>query len=93
MASGRARNKPRREGFLAKERQEKGVKTTASGLQYKVIAAGRRQGAGDQRHRQVTVHYRGKLLDGTEFDSSYSRGVPATFPSTASSRAGRKRCC
>ena len=51
--------------------------TLPSGLQYKVIA----EGAGDSpaAHDQVTVNYRGKLIDGTEFDSSYKRGEPATF--------------
>jgi len=66
------------EDFLAKHGKEKGVVTTPSGLQYKVIEAGKgkQPGATDQ----VTVHYRGTLLDGTEFDSSYARGEPATFP-------------
>lgn len=66
------------EAFLARNKGAKGVKTTASGLQYKIITAGKgkRPGADDT----VTVNYRGTLIDGTEFDSSYKRGQPATFP-------------
>ena len=64
--------------FLAENRQKEGVKTTMSGLQYKVISkgTGKKPGPDDK----VTVHYRGRLLDGTEFDSSYQRDKPATFP-------------
>ncbi len=65
--------------FLEKNGHEKGVKTTASGMQYKIIAAGDAKAASPAPTDQVSVQYRGKLLDGTEFDSSYSRGVPATF--------------
>src|SRR5881392_998275 len=55
-----------------------GVKTTASGLEYKVL----KEGTGPQPKAtdMVTVNYRGTLIDGTEFDSSYKRGQPATFP-------------
>jgi FKBP-type peptidyl-prolyl cis-trans isomerase len=65
------------EAFLAENATKEGVQTTESGLQYKIITEGegRRPAATDR----VTVHYRGTLLDGTEFDSSYSRGEPATF--------------
>ena len=63
--------------FLAKNGQRKGVTTTASGLQYEVIKAG--QGTKPQATDRVTVHYRGTLINGTEFDSSYSRGEPASF--------------
>jgi FKBP-type peptidyl-prolyl cis-trans isomerase FklB len=77
-----ARNQTAAKDFLAHNGHEKGVVTTTSGLQYKIIAAGDKKappiGAGDT----VTVDYRGKLIDGTEFDSSYSRGVPAIFPIT-----------
>lgn len=66
--------------FLAKNGKEKGVITTASGLQYKVIAAGDKKAPAITSTDQVTVQYRGTLLDGTEFDSSYSHGQPATFP-------------
>jgi len=64
--------------FLADNAKKPGVKTTTSGLQYKVVkdGSGRAPKAGDT----VTVHYRGTLVDGTEFDSSYKRGQPATFP-------------
>ncbi|QID16594.1 FKBP-type peptidyl-prolyl cis-trans isomerase [Nitrogeniibacter mangrovi] len=64
--------------FLAENAKKPGVKTTASGLQYKVIKAGTgKQPTLDDR---VTTHYTGKLLDGTVFDSSRKRGAPATFP-------------
>ena len=63
--------------FLAENRQKDGVKTTMSGLQYKVISKGTGKKPG--RDNKVTVHYRGRLLDGTEFDSSYKRDKPATF--------------
>jgi FKBP-type peptidyl-prolyl cis-trans isomerase FklB len=72
------KNKKDGEAFLAKNKGEKGVKTTASGLQYKVITAGKgKQPTADDT---VTVNYRGTLIDGTEFDSSYKRNQPATFP-------------
>jgi FKBP-type peptidyl-prolyl cis-trans isomerase FkpA/FKBP-type peptidyl-prolyl cis-trans isomerase FklB len=65
------------EAFLAENGAREGVMTTESGLQYEVLtsADGPRPTAGDT----VTVHYRGTLLDGTEFDSSYARDAPATF--------------
>ncbi len=66
------------EAFLAENKNKEGVVTTASGLQYIVLKEG--DGATPEATEQVTVHYRGTLLDGTEFDSSYSRGQPATFP-------------
>jgi FKBP-type peptidyl-prolyl cis-trans isomerase len=65
------------EAFLAENASKEGVMVTESGLQYKVITEG--SGPKPQATDQVTVHYRGTLLDGTEFDSSYSRGEPATF--------------
>ena len=67
--------------FLAENKKKEGVKTTASGLQYKVI----KEGTGPQPKGTdtVTVNYRGTLIDGTEFDSSYKRGQPATFPLNA----------
>ena len=66
------------EKFLAENKSKEGVKTTASGLQYKVI----KEGTGPQPKETDTVetHYRGTLLNGTEFDSSYARNEPATFP-------------
>jgi len=54
------------------------VKTTASGLQYKMVKDG--SGAPPKPTDSVVVNYRGTLIDGTEFDSSYKRGQPATFP-------------
>ena len=63
--------------FLAENGKKQGVITTASGLQYKVLAAG--SGESPKANDEATVNYRGTLLDGTEFDSSYKRGQPATF--------------
>ncbi|MDO7636496.1 MAG: FKBP-type peptidyl-prolyl cis-trans isomerase, partial [Porticoccaceae bacterium] len=65
------------QAFLAENGTKEGVVTTASGLQYKVISAG--SGAKPTVDSTVEVHYAGRLLDGTEFDSSVKRGVPATF--------------
>jgi FKBP-type peptidyl-prolyl cis-trans isomerase len=64
--------------FLAHNGKKKGVVTTASGLEYQVLKAG--QGSSPKPGDMVTVNYRGTLLNGTEFDSSYKRGQPATFP-------------
>jgi FKBP-type peptidyl-prolyl cis-trans isomerase len=75
-----ARDEAAAKEFLAKNGKEKGVVTTASGLQYKILAAGDKKAALVAPTDTVTVEYRGKLINGTEFDSSYSRGVPATFP-------------
>ena len=75
-----ARNKTAAQDFLAKNGKQKGVQTTASGLEYKVIKAGDSKVALISATDEVTVNYRGKLIDGTEFDSSYSHGQPATFP-------------
>lgn len=66
------------EDFLAKNKTKTGVKTTASGIQYEVITEG--QGPKPVPTDTVVVHYKGTLLDGTEFDNSYKRGEPATFP-------------
>lgn len=65
------------EAFLADNAKKEGVQVTESGLQYMVITAA--DGATPTDTDQVTVHYRGTLIDGTEFDSSYARGEPATF--------------
>ena len=70
-------NKAIGEAFLAENKDKAGVKTTASGLQYRVIEAGK--GASPSATSSVVVHYRGRVIDGTEFDSSYERGQPATF--------------
>jgi FKBP-type peptidyl-prolyl cis-trans isomerase FklB len=64
--------------FLAENGKKPDVVTTASGLEYKVLNAG--SGESPKKTDEVTVNYRGKLLNGTEFDSSYRRGQPATFP-------------
>src|SRR5215475_14235216 len=64
--------------YLEDNKKKPGVKTTASGLQYKVEKEG--TGAQPKATDMVTVNYRGTLIDGTEFDSSYKRGQPATFP-------------
>ena len=64
--------------FLAENGQKPGVKTTASGLQYEVITEG--TGAQPKAADKVKVHYKGTLIDGTEFDSSYARGQPVEFP-------------
>jgi FKBP-type peptidyl-prolyl cis-trans isomerase len=66
------------EKFLAENGKREGVKTTASGLQYEIVTEG--TGAAPTAADKVTVHYKGTLIDGTEFDSSYSRGQPVTFP-------------
>lgn len=66
--------------FLAKNGQATGVITTASGLQYRILHAGDSKAAFPKINDRVTVNYRGVLLDGREFDSSYKRGQPATFP-------------
>ena len=66
--------------FLADNARREGVKTTASGLQYKVTTPG--TGRTPTVNDSVTVHYRGTLVDGTEFDSSYKRGEPIEFPLT-----------
>ena len=83
-----SRNKVRREEaeknkatgteFLAKNKEKNGVKTTSSGLQYEVITEGK--GKNPKAESNVKVHYKGTLIDGTEFDSSYSRNAPAEFP-------------
>ncbi|MBV8910080.1 MAG: FKBP-type peptidyl-prolyl cis-trans isomerase [Gammaproteobacteria bacterium] len=63
--------------FLAENEHKPGVTTTASGLQYKVLEPG--TGDSPKATDEVTVNYRGTLIDGTEFDSSYKRGQPASF--------------
>lgn len=73
-----AKNRAEGEKFLRDNAKRPGVKTTASGLQYEVL----QQGNGPKPSgptATVKVHYRGTLLDGTEFDSSYKRGEPAEF--------------
>lgn len=72
------KNKTEGDLFLAENKKKEGVITLSSGLQYKVINEG--SGAIPKLTDKVTVHYRGTLIDGTEFDSSYRRGQPVTFP-------------
>jgi FKBP-type peptidyl-prolyl cis-trans isomerase FklB len=72
------KNKGEGEKFLAENGKKEGVKTLPSGLQYKEIAPG--TGKSPKATDTVTTHYKGTLIDGTEFDSSYKRGQPATFP-------------
>lgn len=74
------KNRKEGEAFLARNKSAPGVKTTASGLQYKVMRDGTGKMPGPAH--TVTAHYRGTLIDGTEFDSSYKRGEPASFPVT-----------
>jgi FKBP-type peptidyl-prolyl cis-trans isomerase FklB len=68
------------EEFLSKNKTETGVKVTASGLQYAVIATGAGDGPKPSADSIVQVNYEGKLLDGTVFDSSFARGQAAEFP-------------
>jgi len=65
------------EAFLAENAQKEGIVVTESGLQYEVLREG--DGAMPVPGDQITIHYKGTLLDGTQFDSSYDRGEPATF--------------
>lgn len=71
-------NKAAGEAFLAENAKKPNIITTASGLQYEVLKKG--EGAKPSATDSVTVHYKGTTIDGSEFDSSYSRGEPATFP-------------
>jgi FKBP-type peptidyl-prolyl cis-trans isomerase len=71
-------NKKKGEDFLANNKKKDGVQVTDSGLQYRVIKAG--DGPKPASDDTVEVHYRGKLIDGSEFDSSYSRNEPSKFP-------------
>jgi FKBP-type peptidyl-prolyl cis-trans isomerase len=73
-----AANKKSGEDFLAKNKTNKDVKTTESGPQYTIEKEG--TGPTPKATDSVKVHYRGTLIDGTEFDSSYKRGEPAVFP-------------
>ena len=71
------KNKTEGESFLAENKKKEGVITLPSGLQYKIVKEG--TGETPKLEDTVTVNYRGTLIDGTEFDSSYRRGQPATF--------------
>lgn len=67
------------QAYLAKNMANTGVVTLPDGLQYKIIKAGPSQGPRPTATDTVTVNYSGKLINGTEFDSSYKRGEPAKF--------------
>ena len=77
MGEMAAKNRAAGEIFLAANAKKEGVVTLPSGLQYKVITEG--SGETPKATDTVTTHYRGTLIDGTEFDSSYTREQPATF--------------
>ncbi len=77
-AAAAEENAKQAESFLTENGKKDGVTTLASGLQYKVVAEG--SGASPKPESTVEVHYKGTLIDGTEFDSSYKRGEPASFP-------------
>jgi FKBP-type peptidyl-prolyl cis-trans isomerase FklB len=74
------KNKEEGAKWLAENAKKEGVKVTESGLQYKVIKMG--DGPKPTASDKVKVHYRGRFIDGKEFDSSYKRGEPAVFPVT-----------
>jgi FKBP-type peptidyl-prolyl cis-trans isomerase FklB len=78
MEKAVAKNQMEGEAFLAENAKQEGVVVTESGLQYKVLEPGEGDSPGPAD--MATVHYRGTLIDGTPFDSSYDRGQPATFP-------------
>jgi FKBP-type peptidyl-prolyl cis-trans isomerase FklB len=75
------KNKAAGDTFLAENKKKEGVKTTASGLQYKILKEGK--GEKPKATDTVSTNYRGTLVDGTEFDSSYKGGEPASFPVNA----------
>ena len=72
-----AKNKKAGEAFLAENKKKEGVVVTTSGLQYKILKQG--SGAKPAAGSSVTVHYKGTLVDGTVFDSSFDRGQPASL--------------
>ncbi|MDZ7628655.1 MAG: FKBP-type peptidyl-prolyl cis-trans isomerase [Parvularculaceae bacterium] len=69
--------------FLADNGKKSGIKTTASGLQYEVLTEGKAGGKQPTDASKVSVHYEGRLVNGTVFDSSYARGEPIEFPLNA----------
>ncbi len=78
QAETAASNQAVGEAFLAENAKKEGVITTDSGLQYKILTTG--DGEQPKDTDTVTTHYRGTLIDGREFDSSYKRDKPASFP-------------
>jgi FKBP-type peptidyl-prolyl cis-trans isomerase FklB len=78
QAAASAKARTDGQAYLAQNATKPGWKTTASGLQYRVVTPG--TGKTPTQADTVTVHYKGTLIDGTEFDSSYKRGQPASFP-------------
>ncbi len=78
QAAAQTQNLAQARAFLEENAQRDGVTTTGSGLQYEVMTEG--DGTSPAATDTVRVHYRGTLLDGTQFDSSYDRGEPAEFP-------------
>lgn len=80
QAEQSVKNKTEGAAYLAENAKKEGVVTTDSGLQYKSLVAG--NGSKPTRSDQVKVHYKGTLIDGTVFDSSYDRGEPIVFPVT-----------
>ena len=78
MKAAGEKNKKEGEDFLAENKKKEGVVTLTSGLQYKVLTAG--TGKKPKAKDNVTVHYRGSLINGTEFDNSFKRNEPVVFP-------------
>lgn len=78
MAVAGKENKEKGDKFLADNKAKPGIKTTASGIQYEILTEGK--GKSPKATDVVKVHYKGTLIDGTPFDSSYDRGQPAEFP-------------
>lgn len=78
MRAQAEKNKVEADAFLDRNRVAEGVKVTASGLQYKITDEGK--GPSPKGDDIVVVNYKGTLIDGKEFDSSFKRGVPAEFP-------------
>lgn len=77
LESKYAEYKKENEDFLATNKTKEGIQTTESGLQYRIVKAGK--GATPSKESRVKVHYKGTLIDGTQFDSSYDRKEPAVF--------------
>ena len=74
-------NKAMSDAYMVENAKKAGVKTTESGLQYEILREGK--GAATTNNSMVKVHYTGKMIDGSSFDSSYDRGEPATFSAGA----------